>query len=128
MLQPKRSIIVTLPIRRDNGHVETFQGYRVQHHLTMGPTKGGIRYHPDVCIGEVAALAAVVEEELLALWSGLGYYSRARNLRKAAREIVARGGFPQEHAELRTLAGIGAASAITPSAISNSVKRKAVGG
>jgi len=57
MLQPKRSVVVTLPIRRDNGHVETFQGYRVQHHLTMGPTKGGTRFHPSVSLGEVTALA-----------------------------------------------------------------------
>jgi glutamate dehydrogenase (NAD(P)+) len=57
LLQPKRSVIVTLPIRRDNGTVETFQGYRVQHHLTMGPTKGGTRFHPGVTLGEVTALA-----------------------------------------------------------------------
>ncbi len=57
MLQPKRSVIVTLPIRRDDGRVECFQGYRVQHHLTMGPTKGGTRFHPGVSLGEVTALA-----------------------------------------------------------------------
>ena len=57
MLQPKRSIVVTLPIRRDDGRIETFQGYRVQHHLTMGPTKGGTRFHPSVSLGEVTALA-----------------------------------------------------------------------
>lgn len=57
MLQPKRSVIVTLPIRRDDGRIETFQGYRVQHHLTMGPTKGGTRFHPSVTLGEVTALA-----------------------------------------------------------------------
>ncbi|MDB6039494.1 MAG: Glu/Leu/Phe/Val dehydrogenase [Verrucomicrobiales bacterium] len=54
---PKRSMVVALPIRRDNGSVEVFSGYRVQHHLTLGPTKGGLRYHPDVALGEVAALA-----------------------------------------------------------------------
>jgi glutamate dehydrogenase (NAD(P)+) len=48
---------VALPIRRDNGETEVFGGYRVQHHLTLGPTKGGLRYHPDVALGEVAALA-----------------------------------------------------------------------
>jgi len=48
---------VSLPIRRDNGSIEVFSGYRVQHHLTLGPTKGGLRYHPDVALGEVAALA-----------------------------------------------------------------------
>jgi glutamate dehydrogenase (NAD(P)+) len=54
---PKRSLTVALPIRRDNGTTEVFSGYRVQHHLTLGPTKGGLRYHPDVKLGEVAALA-----------------------------------------------------------------------
>jgi glutamate dehydrogenase (NAD(P)+) len=54
---PKRTLIVHIPVRMDNGEVRTFPGYRVQHHLTIGPTKGGIRYHPDVTLGEVAALA-----------------------------------------------------------------------
>ena len=54
---PKRSMTVALPIRRDDGRTEVFAGYRVQHHLTLGPTKGGLRYHPDVELGEVAALA-----------------------------------------------------------------------
>ena len=54
---PKRSMTVALPIHRDNGATEVLTGYRVQHHLTLGPTKGGLRYHPDVTLGEVAALA-----------------------------------------------------------------------
>ncbi len=54
---PKRSMTVTLPIHRDDGSTEVFFGYRVQHFLTLGPTKGGLRYHPDVTLGEVAALA-----------------------------------------------------------------------
>ena len=54
---PKRSMTVALPIHRDDGSTEIFTGYRVQHHLTLGPTKGGLRYHPDVTLGEVAALA-----------------------------------------------------------------------
>ena len=54
---PKRSMTVAVPIHRDDGRVEVFTGYRVQHHLTLGPTKGGLRYHPDVTLGEVAALA-----------------------------------------------------------------------
>lgn len=57
MLHPKRAIAVTLPIHRDDGRIQTFQGYRVQHHLAMGPTKGGVRFHPSVTLGEVAALA-----------------------------------------------------------------------
>ncbi len=54
---PKRSMTVALPIHRDDGSTEVFTGYRVQHHLTLGPTKGGLRFHPDVTLGEVAALA-----------------------------------------------------------------------
>jgi len=55
--QPRRCVVVTLPVRLDNGKVETFEGYRVQHNLSTGPAKGGIRFHQDVNIGEVAALA-----------------------------------------------------------------------
>jgi len=54
---PKRSMSVALPIHCDDGSTRVFSGYRVQHHLTLGPTKGGLRYHPDVRLGEVAALA-----------------------------------------------------------------------
>jgi len=58
---PQRSIIVTIPYRRDDGTgVKALFGYRVQHVLTMGPTKGGIRYAPDVNLGEVAALAMLM--------------------------------------------------------------------
>ena len=54
---PKRSLAVALPIHRDDGSTQVFVGYRVQHFLTLGPTKGGLRFHPDVRLGEVAALA-----------------------------------------------------------------------
>jgi glutamate dehydrogenase (NAD(P)+) len=54
---PKRSLSVSIPVNMDDCSTKVFMGYRVQHHLTLGPTKGGIRYHPDVTIGEVAALA-----------------------------------------------------------------------
>src|SRR5262249_18688186 len=54
---PKRSMTVALPIHCEDGSVKVYSGYRVQHHLTLGPTKGGLRYHPDVTLGEVAALA-----------------------------------------------------------------------
>lgn len=58
LLFPQRATVVTLPFRRDEyQQVETVFGYRVQHVLTMGPTKGGIRYHLDVNLGEVSALA-----------------------------------------------------------------------
>ena len=48
---------VTLPVHMDDGSTQTFQGYRVQHHLTLGPTKGGTRFAPDLSMGETAALA-----------------------------------------------------------------------
>jgi glutamate dehydrogenase (NAD(P)+) len=54
---PKRSMTVSLPVHLDDGTTRVFAGHRVQHHLTLGPTKGGLRYHPDVALGEVAALA-----------------------------------------------------------------------
>jgi glutamate dehydrogenase (NAD(P)+) len=54
---PKRSMVVAVPIRQDDGSTKVFPGYRVQHHLTLGPTKGGLRFHPEVTLGEVAALA-----------------------------------------------------------------------
>lgn len=54
---PKRALSVSVPVRMDDGSTCVFAGYRVQHHLSLGPTKGGIRYHPRVELGEVAALA-----------------------------------------------------------------------
>jgi glutamate dehydrogenase (NAD(P)+) len=54
---PKRSMTVALPVHMDDGSTNVFTGHRVQHHLTLGPTKGGLRYHPDVALGEIAALA-----------------------------------------------------------------------
>ena len=57
LLYPKRAIAVSVPIHMDDGRTVVFQGYRVQHHLTFGPTKGGTRFSPSLDIGEVAALA-----------------------------------------------------------------------
>src|SRR6266403_221522 len=57
LMYPKRAVAVTLPVHMDDGSTKTFQGYRVQHHLTLGPTKGGTRFSPTLEIGEVAALA-----------------------------------------------------------------------
>jgi glutamate dehydrogenase (NAD(P)+) len=54
---PRRCIAVSLPVRRDNGGVTVFEGYRVQHNISTGPSKGGIRFHESVTLGEVAALA-----------------------------------------------------------------------
>ncbi len=55
--RPRRCIIVSMPVRMDSGKIEIFEGYRVQHNLSTGPAKGGIRFHQDVTLGEVAALA-----------------------------------------------------------------------
>ena len=57
LFMPKRTLIVSCPVRLDDGRTTVFQGYRVQHHLTLGPTKGGVRFAPSVDVGEVAALA-----------------------------------------------------------------------
>jgi len=57
LMVPKRSQIVAVPIRMDSGDVRSFIGYRVQHSLTSGASKGGLRYAPSVDLGEVAALA-----------------------------------------------------------------------
>ncbi|UCE66285.1 MAG: Glu/Leu/Phe/Val dehydrogenase [Candidatus Zixiibacteriota bacterium] len=56
--QPRRAVIVKLPIQMDDGRFEVFTGFRVQHNIARGPAKGGIRYHPDVSLDEVSALAA----------------------------------------------------------------------
>jgi glutamate dehydrogenase (NAD(P)+) len=56
--RPKRALIVDVPIELDNGDVAHFEGFRVQHNMSRGPGKGGVRYHPDVTLEEVMALAA----------------------------------------------------------------------
>ncbi|GAC1409761.1 MAG: glutamate dehydrogenase [Actinomycetota bacterium] len=55
--QPKRTLTVSVPVKMDHGDVEVFTGYRVHYNLSRGPAKGGIRYHPDVSLDEVKALA-----------------------------------------------------------------------
>jgi glutamate dehydrogenase (NAD(P)+) len=57
---PKRAIQVSIPIRLDDGTVKTFEGYRVQHNMTLGPGKGGIRFHPAVDLSETTALAMLM--------------------------------------------------------------------
>ncbi len=54
---PRKVIILTLPVRMDDGRIEVFTAYRVQHSIVRGPAKGGVRYHPDVTLDEVKALA-----------------------------------------------------------------------
>lgn len=58
--QPQRALVVSIPTLMDDGGLEVFTGYRVQHDFTLGPTKGGVRYHPDVDLEEVTALAMLM--------------------------------------------------------------------
>jgi len=58
LTHPKRQIIVSCPVQMDTGEIQVFTGYRVQYNVTLGPAKGGIRYHPDVTLDEVTTLAA----------------------------------------------------------------------
>src|SRR5881392_2990049 len=54
---PRRALVVSVPVRMDDGKTKVFRGYRVQHSTVLGPTKGGLRYDADVTLGECAALA-----------------------------------------------------------------------
>jgi A/G-specific adenine glycosylase len=76
----------------------------------------------------VEDLAAASEIEVLAMWSGLGYYSRARNLQKAARQIVAAGGFPRDYESIRALAGIGDYTAAAVGSIAFGLPHAAIDG
>jgi A/G-specific adenine glycosylase len=76
----------------------------------------------------VEALAAAEEQDVLALWAGLGYYSRARNLRRAARQVVAAGGFPRDYAAIRALPGIGDYTAAAIASIAFQLPYAAVDG
>ena len=58
LTHPKRQIIVSCPVQMDNGEIVVFTGYRVQYNITLGPAKGGVRYHPGVTLDEVTTLAA----------------------------------------------------------------------
>lgn len=64
---PKRSLIVDIPLEMDDGSVRHFEGYRVQHNLSRGPGKGGVRFHPDVTLEEVMALSAWMTVKCAAL-------------------------------------------------------------
>jgi glutamate dehydrogenase (NAD(P)+) len=57
---PRRALVVSIPVRMDSGHTEVFIGYRVHHSTALGPTKGGLRYAPDVNLGEVSALSMLM--------------------------------------------------------------------
>jgi glutamate dehydrogenase (NAD(P)+) len=58
LTHPKRQIIVSCPVQMDSGEIVVYTGYRVQYNITLGPAKGGIRYHPNVSLDEVTTLAA----------------------------------------------------------------------
>jgi len=73
-------------------------------------------------------LARASEQEVLSLWSGLGYYSRARNLQKAARQIIQAGGFPRDHDSVRALAGVGDYTAAAVASIAFGLPHAAVDG
>lgn len=57
---PKKSLIVSIPVKRDDGRIEVFKGFRVQHNDAKGPYKGGIRYHPKITLDEITALAMLM--------------------------------------------------------------------
>src|ERR1051326_1205835 len=50
LIHPKRQLIVSIPVKMDDGSIRVFEGYRVQHNVARGPAKGGIRYHPQVTL------------------------------------------------------------------------------
>ena len=58
--EPRKSVIVNIPVQMDDGSLKTFTGYRVQHNNALGPYKGGIRFHPDVNLEEVKALSILM--------------------------------------------------------------------
>ena len=64
MRYPKRSLIVSVPVKMDTGKAKVFKGYRVQHDITIGPSKGGIRYHPSVDLEEVSRPCHVDDMEM----------------------------------------------------------------
>ena len=60
LMKPRRCLYVSVPVRMDDGSIRVFDGFRVHHNLTLGPGKGGIRFHPGVNLAEVAALALLM--------------------------------------------------------------------
>jgi len=80
------------------------------------------------CFPDATALARAPEADVLAMWSGLGYYSRARNLQKAARQIVEMGGFPSDHDSIGELAGVGEYTAAAVASIAFGLPHAVVDG
>lgn len=87
-MYPKRSVTVSVPVRMDDGSTKLFQGYRVQHHLSMGPTKGGTRFASSVTIGEIAALAMWMSWKCAI--AGLPYGGAKGDIRVEPRDLSGR--------------------------------------
>src|SRR5258708_11254824 len=85
LMYPKRAITVSVPVRLDDGSTKVFQGYRVQDHLSMGPTKGGTRFAKSVTLGEVAALAMWMSWKCAI--AGLPYGGAKGGVRAEPREL-----------------------------------------
>lgn len=85
---PRRALVVSVPIQMDDGRTEVFIGYRVHHNTALGPTKGGLRYHTDVTLGEVTALAMLMSWKCGLL--GLPYGGAKGGIRCNPRSMSAR--------------------------------------
>ena len=82
---PRRALVVSVPIRRDDGRTAVFTGYRVHHNTVLGPTKGGLRYAPDVDLGEVTALAMLMSWKCALM--GLPYGGAKGGVRCTPRDL-----------------------------------------
>src|SRR5574337_371508 len=82
--KPQRSLVVSVPTLMDDGRLEVFTGFRVQHDLTLGPTKGGIRYHPGVDLEEVTALALMMAGKFIHHHAAVLAVSDLRHARRHA--------------------------------------------
>src|SRR5260370_20770063 len=88
LMYPKRAIAVSVPVRLDDGSTKVFQGDRVQHNFSMGPTKGGTRFAKSVTLGEVAALAMWMSWKCAI--AGLPYGGAKGGVRAEPRELSLR--------------------------------------
>src|SRR3972149_1053021 len=85
---PRRALVVSVPVLMDDGKTRVFQGYRVHHSTVLGPTKGGLRYAPDVNLGEVTALAMLMSWKCALV--GLPYGGAKGGVRCTPRELSKR--------------------------------------
>jgi glutamate dehydrogenase (NAD(P)+) len=82
---PRRALVVSIPVRMDTGRTEVFTGYRVHHNTVLGPTKGGLRYAPDVNLGEVTGLAMLMSWKCALM--GLPYGGAKGGVRCSPRDL-----------------------------------------